>query len=324
MGGDIILIDDPFKDRASADSPTIRQNVWDWYTSTLYTRLAPGGGIIIINTRWHMDDLSGRLLAAEAAGDGDTWQVINFPALAEQDEPYRKTGEPLSPERYSLEQLQKIKSAIGSRDWETLYQQHPVPDTGAIFRDDWFKYWTPTDLPNRFEAMAMSWDMTFKDSASSDFVVGQVWGKQGAQFFLLDQVRGRWSFTETVEQFIRLSEKWPHATRKYIEDKANGPAVIDTLKNRIAGIIPVEPDGGKTARAYAITPLMEAGNVFFPAPGLCPWLNELTSELLQFPSAAHDDQVDALTQALRMLTAKPGLNISSSLRHNLWMTQRRF
>ena len=324
MGGNIILIDDPFKDRASADSPTIRQNIWDWYTSTLYTRLAPGGGIIIINTRWHMDDLSGRLLAAEAAGDGDKWQVINFPAIAEQDEPHRRAGEALDPARYSLEQLQKIKSAIGSRDWEALYQQHPTPDGGSVFREEWFHRWKPTDIPNRFEVVAMSWDMAFKSSDSSDYVVGQVWGKHGAQFFLLDQVRGRWSFTETVEQFVKLSEKWPHASRKYIEDKANGPAVIDTLKRKISGIIPVEPDGSKTARAYAVTPLLEAGNVLLPPSGMYSWTDDLISELLQFPAGAHDDQVDALTQALRMLTVKPGLHISTALRKNLWLASRRF
>ena len=323
MGAHCAIVDDAFKDRASADSPTIRENIWDWYTSTLYTRLAPGGGVIIINTRWHMDDLSGRLLEAARTGEGDQWRVVNFPAIAEHDEPHRKAGEALHPERYPLEQLLKIKAAIGSRDWAALYQQHPTPDGGTIFRQEWLRYWAPKDIPNRFEVVTMSWDMTFKDSDSSDYVVGQVWGKHGARFFLLDQVRGRWSFTETVEQFTRLSEKWPMCTRKYIEDKANGPAVIDTLKHKIGGIIPVEPDGSKTARAYAVTPLLEAGNVFLPQPGMAPWVSDLQAELLQFPSAAHDDQVDALTQALRMLTMKPGLNISKTLLHNLRLSQHR-
>jgi len=324
MGADIAIIDDPIKDRASADSPTIRENIWDWYTSTLYTRLAPGGGVVIINTRWHTDDLSGRLLSAEAAGEGDQWRVVNFPAIAEHDEPHRKAGEALHPERYPLDQLHKIKVAIGTRDWEALYQQHPTPDGGTIFRQEWIRYWEPKDIPQRFDVLLMSWDMTFKESDTSDYVVGQVWGKHGARFFLLDQVRGRWGFTETVDQVRRLTDKWPAATRKYIEDKANGPAVIDTLKNRIGGIIPVEPDGSKTARAYAVTPLFEAGNVFLPSPGMYPWVRELTSELLQFPSAAHDDQVDALTQALRMFTSKPGLHISKELQRNLVLSKRRF
>lgn len=324
MGADIAIIDDPFKDRASADSPTIRENIRDWYTSTLYTRLAPGGGVVIINTRWHTDDLSGRLLTAGTAGEGDRWRVVNFPAIAEHDELHRKAGEALHPERYPLEQLLKIRAAIGSRDWEALYQQHPTPDGGTIFRQEWLRRWEPEDIPNRFDALLMSWDMTFRDSDSSDYVVGQVWGRHGARFFLLDQVRGRWGFTETVEQFTRLSEKWPHAARKYIEDRANGPAVIDTLKNRISGIIPVEPDGSKTARAYAVTPLFEAGNVLLPPPGLCPWTDGLISELLQFPASAHDDQVDALTQALRMFTGRPGLHISGELQRNLLLSKRRF
>lgn len=313
MGGDIILIDDPFKDRASADSPTIRNNIWDWYTSTLYTRLAPGGGIIIINTRWHMDDLSGRLLAAEAAGDGDKWQVINFPAIAEQDEPHRKQGEALHPERYSLEQLQKIRAAVGERDWAALYQQHPVPDGGAIFRTEWFRYYTPRDLPQTFDAQVISWDMTFKDGDSTDYVVGQVWGRKGGNFYLLDQVRRRMGFTDTMTAFIGLSKKWPKVLRKLVEDKANGPAVIDALKDHVSGIVPVEPDGSKTARAHAVTTLFEAGNVYFPSPEIAPWVKQFAAELAEFPASAHDDQVDAMTQALRDMHQRKPLNINLSM-----------
>lgn len=297
MGGDILIIDDPFKDRAEADSQTIRDKVWDWYTSTLYTRLGPGGGIIVINTRWHMDDLSGRLLEAQTRGEGDKWRVINFPAIAETDEPHRKAGEALHPERYPLEQLLAIKQAVGSRDWEALYQQHPVPDGGAIFKEEWLqRRWTK--LPEMSQVI-ISWDMSFKEGTTSDYVVGQVWGRSGADLYLIDQARGRWGFTETLAQFKALYAKYPHAYRILIEDKANGPAVIDTLKHEIPKIIPIEPDGSKEARAHAVTPLFESGNVYLPADGIYPWLTEYTSELLQFPSGAHDDQVDATTQAIR-------------------------
>lgn len=313
MGGNILLLDDVLKDRAAADSPTIRQNIWDWYTSTLYTRLAPGGGIIIINTRWHMDDLSGRLLAAEAAGDGDKWQVINFPAIAEQDEPHRRQGEALHPERYSLEQLQKIRAAVGERDWAALYQQHPVPDGGAIFRTEWFRYYTPRDLPQTWDAQVISWDMTFKDGDSTDYVVGQVWGRKGGNFYLLDQVRRRMGFTDTMTAFIGLSKKWPKVLRKLVEDKANGPAVIDALKDHVSGIVPVEPDGSKTARAHAVTTLFEAGNVYFPSPEIAPWVKQFAAELAEFPASAHDDQVDAMTQALRDMHQRKPLNINLSM-----------
>lgn len=313
MGGDVILIDDPIKDRAEADSPTIRNRVWDWYTSTLYTRLAPGGGIIVIQTRWHMDDLAGRLLEAARTGEGDQWRVVNFPAIAEQDETHRKAGEALHPARYPLEQLHAIRAAIGSRDWEALYQQHPTPDGGGIFKAEWLRFWLPKDLPQDFERMLISWDMTFKDGDDSDFVVGQVWGKAGANFYLLDQVRGRMGFTATLAAFQALARKWPQAQRKLVEDKANGPAVIDCLRNTVPGIIPVEPDGSKVARAHAVTTYFEAGNVHIPHPSVCGWVSEYMAELTQFPAAAHDDQVDATTQALRDMQTAKTLTVDPSI-----------
>lgn len=318
-----LIIDDPLKDRAEADSATIRQKVWDWYTSTLYTRLAPGGGIILIQTRWHTDDLAGRLLEAAANGEGDQWRVVNFPAIAETDEPHRKRGEALHPERYPLEQLLKIKAAIGTRDWEALYQQHPTPDGGTIFKKEWLKFWLPKDLPSSFQGIVLSWDMTFKEGDSNDFVVGQAWGRKGGDFFLLDQVRGRWGFTETMEQFKALAARYPQAGRKLVEDKANGPAVIDSLKHHISGIVPVEPDGSKVARAHAVTALFEAGNVYIPDPSLFPWVREYITELTQFPSVAHDDQVDSTTQALRHFDKAVNLNFAPSVQRRLFLDRMR-
>ena len=165
MGGDILLIDDPIKDRMEADSETIRNKVWDWYTSTLYTRLMPGGGIIVIMTRWHTADLCGKLLEAMERSTGDKWEVISYPAIATHDEPHRKAGEALHPERFPLERLLQIKAAVGSRDWEALYQQSPTVDGGAIFKEEWFK--TYTTLP-KFDTVIQSWDMTFKNTGTSD------------------------------------------------------------------------------------------------------------------------------------------------------------
>ena len=296
MGANICILDDVLKDRASADSPTIRQNIWDWYTSTLYTRLAPGGGIIVMNTRWHEDDLSGRLLDAQARGEGDVWRVVNFPAIAEVDEPpYRKKGEALHPARYPLEQLLKIKETIGSRDWEALYQQRPVPDGGAIFREEWLqRTWRPDELPERFDSLVIAFDMTFKGTSTSDYVVGQLFAKHGADFYLLDQERGHWSFTESLDAVRRLVSRAQAYTRYpvrvLVEDKANGPAVIDVLKKEIPGLVPIQPDGSKEARANAVTPLFEAGNVLLPDRAFAPWVDEYRLELLRFPAGAHDDQ----------------------------------
>jgi predicted phage terminase large subunit-like protein len=301
MGGDILIIDDPFKDRAEADSVTIRNAVWDWYTSTLYTRKAPGGGIIVINTRWHCDDLSGRLLDAEKRGDGDSWECINFPAIAEHDEKYRKAGEALHPERYALSDLLQIQKAIGSRDWNALYQQHPVPDGGALFDAKWLKHWSAATLPTQFDQLIQSWDMAFKGTDSSDFVVGQVWGKKGANLYLIDQVRGRWDFVHTLSMVQILTQKHPKAWTKLVEEKANGAAVMSSLHGTVGGFVPIVPKESKEARAFAITPLFESGNVYLP-PLETDWVNrDLLPELLQFPSGAHDDQVDALTQALSYL-----------------------
>lgn len=440
-GADILIIDDPIKDRAEANSPTVRTNVYDWYTSTAYTRLSPGGGVIVMNTRWHpikddtpvltvsgwkqhgelqvgdqvfgLDgkpvavtkvwpsvmctakavtrteaivcgethlwpvksfsqnhyanlqacdligavgryalpvtpcsdserevtfshaepeecgwgrcittsapngiylvgrtlmpthncfDLAGQLIEKMNAGDGDTWQVINYPAIAEHDEPHRKAGEPLHAERYPLDALNRIRAAVGERDWAALYQQHPVPDGGGLFKEQWLQYYRQADLPSKFDKLVTSWDMTFKDGAGSDYVVGQVWGRAGAKFYLLDQVRGQMDFVKTKAAFVSLAEKWPHAVRKLVEDKANGPAIISELRDKVAGIIPITPKESKEARAYAVSTLWEAHNVYIPDPQETKWVGrDFIPELLSFPAGAHDDQVDAMTQALNDL-----------------------
>ena len=298
-GADILIIDDPIKDRAEANSPTVRSNVYDWYTSTAYTRLSPGGGVIVMNTRWHERDLTGQLLEKMQSEDGDTWQVINYPAIAEHDEPHRKTGEPLHAERYPLEALNRIRAAVGERDWAALYQQHPVPEGGGLFKEQWIQYYRQADLPSKFDKLVTSWDMTFKDGAGSDYVVGQVWGRAGAKFYLLDQVRGQMDFVKTKAAFVSLAEKWPHAVRKLVEDKANGPAIISELRDKVAGIIPITPKESKEARAYAVSTLWEAHNVYIPDPQEAKWVGrDFVPELLSFPAGAHDDQVDAMTQAL--------------------------
>ena len=323
MGANICILDDVLKDRASADSPTIRQNIWDWYTSTLYTRLAPGGGIIVMNTRWHEDDLSGRLLDAQARGEGDVWRVVNFPAIAEVDEPpYRKKGEALHPARYPLEQLLKIKETIGSRDWEALYQQRPVPDGGAIFREEWLqRTWRPDALPERFDQLVIAFDMTFKGTSTSDFVAGQLWAKHGADFYLLDQERGHWSFTESLDAVRRLVSRAQAYTRYpvrvLVEDKANGPAVIDVLKKEVPGLVPIQPDGSKEARANAVTPVFESGNVLLPDRALHPWVEEFRLELLRFPAGAHDDMVDCATYACRHLNSGRTLSISPGVQRQV-------
>lgn len=302
MGAHILIIDDPVKDRETANSLTYRERAWNWYTSTAYTRLAPGGGVIVMCTRWHCDDIAGRLLDRAVRDGGDKFEVINYPAIAEHDEPHRKIGEALHPARFPLEALARIRKSIGERDFNALYQQHPVPDGGGLFKESWIKYYKESELPVRFDKTVVSWDMTFKDSKASDFVVGQVWGRAGGNYYLLDQIRGQMDFVHTVDAFLTLSRRHPKVLRKLIEDKANGPAIISMLKNKVSGIVPITPKESKEARASAISTLWEAGNVYIPSPREHSWVErEFVPELLSFPSGVHDDQVDAMTQALNDL-----------------------
>ena len=295
QGCDILIIDDPHKDKQEAYSATYRERVWDWYTSTAYTRLSPGGGVIVMCTRWHTSDLVGKLIE-ESANGGDVFKVINYPAIAEHDEGHRKAGEALHEERFPLDALEKIRAAVGSRDWASMYQQHPLPEGGGVFKKDWIQYYET--LPAHFDKVVLSWDMTFKDSDSSDYVVGACWGRCGADYYLIDQVRGRWDFVETVHKFCDFSNTHNKVLRKLIEDKANGSAVISTLKKHVSGIVPIVPAESKESRANAVATLFESHNVYIPRVDLKPWARDFESELLTFPAGSHDDQVDAMTQAL--------------------------
>ena len=297
MGGEYIIIDDPVKNREDADSATMREKVYDWYTSTLYTRLEKDGCILLTLTRWHEDDLAGKLLKAAQEG-ADQWTILELPAVCEYPpKPYdvRQEGEALWKWKYDEEALEKMKVTVGSRDWAALYQQHPTPGEGGTFKREWWNFYKV--LPDGLYDFVQSWDCTFKDAQSSDYVVGQVWARKGSSRYLLDQVRGRMSFTEPLRAIRSLSAKWPQAIRKLVEDKANGTAVIDVLRKEIPGLIPVEPEGGKIVRANAVTAVAEAGNIYLPDPSIAPWVHDFVEEHAVFPNGANDDQVDAQTQA---------------------------
>jgi predicted phage terminase large subunit-like protein len=154
------------------------------------------------------------------------------------------------------------------------------------------------ELPVRVDEQIQSWDCAFKDLASSDYVVGQVWARRAADRFLLDQTRARMDCPATVKAVRELSAKWPQTHAKLIEDKANGPAVIQMLRHELSGVIPVNPEGGKMARASAVSPQIESGNIYLPHPQTAPWVNGFIEECAAFPNGAHDDQLDAASQAL--------------------------
>ena len=306
-GCDILIIDDPIKNRQEANSETVRKKIYDWYSSTAYTRLSPIGGVIMMCTRWHLDDLIGKVLSDK---NQKPFHVISYPAIAEHDEPHRKQGEALHPERFSLEILNEIKSTLSTADWLSLYQQKPVPEGGAIFETSKIRYYDESSEPKRFDQIVGSWDMTFKENKTSDFVVGQLWGRKGADFYLLDMVRDRMDFVKTLKVFINFANKHKNCNCWLVEDKANGTAIISTLKKYISGIIPITPKESKQERAYAITPYLEAGNIFFPKNQ--NFTKDLEEEMLQFPAGAHDDTVDSMTQALNYFRMKKRVQMSES------------
>lgn len=293
-GCDVLIIDDPIKNAIDANSKTKRENDWEWYQTTAYTRLMPGGGILIIETRWHEDDLAGRLIRASTEGEGDEWQVCIYPAFAEEDEEFRKAGEALHKERYDWVKLRKIQRAVGIKTWNALYQQRPSAAEGTIFKRNWWKRFTAP--PKRFERKVQSWDCNFKGGVNSDFVVCFVVGKIGADYYVLERERCQWDFVETIDAVKKQAKKQQDARPILIEDAANGPAVISSLKGKISGIVAITPIGSKEARATIITPIAEAGNIHLPE-GMT-WAEEFIDEAAAFPRGINDDQVDSLVQAI--------------------------
>lgn len=319
-GGNLVVIDDPVKNFEEAYSPTIRQHTWDWYTSTLRTRLEPGAAIVLVMTRWHEDDLAGRLLAQERG-----WREIKMPAVCESDDDPlgRRHGDALWPERYDAPALAEIEEDVGPLVWAGLFQQRPAPLGGGVFKRTWLRYWfsgpeplpvmtTLADgtvhvheqqrLPKRLDEQLASWDLPFKGKVTSDWVAGQVWARKAADCYLLDQVKARMNFPEQLLAFKSLALRHPKARRKLVEDAANGAALISSLQTNIQGIVPVPAKGSKEARAAAVSPVFESGNVYLPHPTQAPWIKDYVEELVTFPGARYDDQVDATTQALARLS----------------------
>lgn len=316
---DLLIIDDPYKNGEQADSTAWAEVVQDFWTEVAIPRLGPGVAVVIIQTRWRHDDLTGWL---QTRDDGVQWRVINIPAQADHD-PGKGETDPLGREpgeymqstrRRTVEQWEQRKREMGARAWTALCQGKPSPATGNIFQRAWWRYYEQPQWIERgdgscwalsFDEIVASWDMAFKGTEGTDYVCGQVWGRRGAEAYLLDQVHDRLSFVDTCAKVRALAAKWPQAAAKLVEDKANGPAVVNALAQKVSGLIPVEPDGSKAARAAAVSPFVEAGNVVLPAVEIAPWVDGLVEEAQGFPRATHDDRVDAMTQALNRLLLNP-------------------
>ena len=311
-GADLLLIDDPIKNRQEAESETYRRRLYEEYQSTLYTRVQRDGAIIIVMTRWHEDDICGRLLNPSIC-EPEGWEILDIPAVCETEDDLlgRQIGETIWPEiGYDEAWAARTKAAVGTYAWAGMYQQRPAPLEGGLFKRQYFNFYKVA--PSGMSQVVQSWDCTFKEVDTSDYVAGHVWGRKGGDFYLLDRVHAKMGITATMQSIRTLTAKWPTARAKYIEEAANGAAVIELLKRQIPGIVPVHPDGGKVVRAQAIMPFVEAGNVYLPDPSIAPWIHDFIEECANFPNALHDDDVDAMTQALNQLGAMPNFALPPS------------
>lgn len=303
MGADIGIIDDPVKDAKEANSQTIRDSVWDWYTTTFYTRLSPKSGILLGMTRWHEDDLAGRLLK-EMENDGDQWRVISFPAIAEHDEEFRVEGEALHPERYPIERLDKIKKAVGSQAWNALYQQRPSSKGGDIIKGKWFKRYD--QLP-RMQRVIIAGDTAQKVKQHNDysvFIVAGI-GVDGG-VYLIDLIRGKWEAPELEQKLKDIWHKYKQSHRVqavYIEDKSSGTGLIQNIqRSQMIPIKGVQVDADKYTRVLGIQGFIESGYVHLPNDA--DWAADLIDECEKFTatdSHKHDDQVDTLVHVLTEL-----------------------
>jgi len=333
----LLIVDDPIKSREDAESMTQRNKTWNYYTSALATRLQPQQDgrppkQIVILTRWHPDDLAGRLMETEDWKEG-RWKHINFPAiqkvhngkisrrhLPETDpnwvtpDEFRNLShkkryvseekeEPLWAERFPLEDL-KRRERLNPREFASLYQQQPYVEGGNLIKTEWWQKY-PSDLsPESFATLVIGVDTAFKKTETADYSVACVAGiDRNGDIYIVDIIRGKYDFPELKTRMIRLNNKWRGKGLRgmYIEDKASGQSLIQELKRESGiAVIPYKIVHDKVARVNSILPLVEGGRVFIPENA--QWLDEFIDETVSFPSGNHDDQVDAMTIAIDVLS----------------------
>ena len=301
-GAHLLLIDDPIKGREDADSDAMRSNLIDWYRSTAYSRLMPGGSIILIQTRWHEDDLAGWILRETSH---EPWEVIELPAVLDEKASKilkRPKGQALWPEAYDKKRLEEIKKTAGSREWNSLYMQRPSAEEGNILKRYWWKEWKE-DNPPECNYILQSWDTAYTVKSTSDYSAVTTWGifeHNGIQnAILLSARRERWEFPELKSEAINLYNEFkPDVV--LIEAKASGWSLIQELQRAGIPITPFNPKkADKKTRAHSVTPLFESGRVWYPSSKY--WAEDVINQCAQFPSSNYDDLVDSTTQALMRL-----------------------
>jgi len=300
-GGNVVILDD-ILDEQDALSNTAMENTWEWYQSGPRQRLQPNGAIIIINTRWKTDDLSGRLLKLQGAIKSDKWEILEFPAIL-------PSGGPLWPEYWKLEELEAVKHTIGLQKWNAQWQQTPTADEGAILKREWWQRWKPEEPP-LVEYIIQSYDTAYSKKETADYSVITTWGvfvpdqDSGPNIILLDVKKGRWDFPE-LKRIAREEYKNWNPDNVLIEAKATGITLQQELRRVGIPVTMYSPGGrragqDKVSRANSIAPILESGMVWAPET---EWADELIEECAAFPNGDHDDMVDSTTQALMRFRA---------------------
>ena len=299
--GALIIVDDPFKSEMEANTPAKRNEVWSNFTSAVMTRQrGAGNGIIVIHTRWHEDDLIGRLKALD---DGE-WIIINIPAVWEKGVDrllHRKIGETLCPELgFDAKWAESMKKTIGLKQFNALYQGEPYTEGGEIVKRTFIQNYDEKTKPSVFEELVLSCDLSFGGTKSNnDPVCLSVWGRLGGNHYLVEVINKKMTFTQTLESIRYLCGKYPQMKKKLIERKANGSATIEMLNKEIGGFIAFDPGAkSKLERLELCMPYFEAGNIYFPTEKICPTIEELIQQLVRFPKSTHDDFVDTISQYL--------------------------
>ncbi len=297
FGAHLLAIDDPIKDRAEADSGPNRDRQWVWYTEVARTRLMRGGRQLIMLTRWHEDDLAGRILNSPGASE---WTVLSLPWLAEEGDTLgRAVGEPLWVNGPSVPSVEK--GEISSRAWAALYQQRPTLEVGNLFQREWFQH--RAEMPASFRAVVQAIDSAWKTGVANDYSVIATWGFDGLRYHVIDVWREKVEYPD-LERIALQAYEWYRPGVVIIEDAASGTALIQAFKRTSIPVIAVPALGSKVSRAESVTPLFESGKVVLPLSA--PWIDDFIEEHVTFPHGKHDDQVDTTTMALSRLSNEDG------------------
>jgi predicted phage terminase large subunit-like protein len=305
QGGNLIVIDDPVKSREEAESETYRERVWEWYTDDLWTRQEPDAAITLIMTRWHADDLGGRLLQRMESGEGEQWKVCSLPALAEENDPMgREPGDALCPERFTAADYLRAKSVLGTYSFECLYQQRPGEREGNLFKRSWF----PITEASPAEAIRVRyWDKAASE-AGGDFTVGLRMARSPSGVYSVeDVVRGQWSPGErdaVIRQTAAMDASHDPATSVWLEQEPGSggkESAMSSIRLLAGYTVRVETvTGDKSVRAGPFAAQAEAGNVRLLKGS---WNHAFLEELCSFPTGKHDDIVDACSGSFNKLAA---------------------